>query len=421
MKSILNDTRRTFEEFFADPSQNTLIVCTETEDSVLLLKTLSSMEEEPASPDIFLMFGHEFIGQSEYVSEVITRIEEQISDLNGELAKNNECFQALPETAVDEAAEPAARLVASVHHIRSNVPRSSKLICLFFPMAFKAGESDFAQLMESLKRQTDESGITGCKFIVRDEPSRVLCRQYNNDLSVRIYFPFLDLASINARLKEQANDPTVSPDEQAQAHMLLAGFDVAEGRHDQALQRNTELLGYFYYTKQRQQQSVVLCNIGDIHYVQERFPEAQDAYEQALTIAIEERAQPLMIYQSINLGNALIMQQKFEEALVYYDSAEKLAEANKAILHQVQALERSGHCMRQQGRMDDAIARWERAAEICRQFQYTYGLKTILERLVQAYEVRGMIEERDERQREADDLDREPDSSDLSVAASPGH
>ena len=420
MKSILNDTRRTFEEFFADSVQNTLIVCTETEDSVLLLKTLSSMEEDPASPDIFLMFGHEFTSQSEYVNEVIARLDEQIVDLNVELARSDERFEDLPP-AVDAAAEPVARLVASVDHIRGGVPRSSKLIWLFFPMAFKAGEGDFARLMESLKGQAEEAGVTGCKFIVRDEPSRILCRQYNNDLSVRIYFPFLDLGSINARLKEQANDPTVSADEQAQAHMLLAGFDVAEGRHDQALQRNTELLGYFYHTRQRQQQSVVLCNIGDIHYVQERFPEAQAAYEQALTIAIEEKAQPLMIYQSINLGNALIMQQKFEEALVYYDSAEKLAEANKAILYQVQALERSGHCLRQQALMDEAIARWERAAEICRQFQYTYGLKTILEKLVQAYEVRGMIEERNERQREADDLDPEPDSSDLSVAASPGH
>ena len=421
MKSILNDTRRTFEEFFADPAQNMLIVWTETEDSVLLLKTLTAMEEDPTSPDIFLMFGHEYASQAEYVNEVVARLEEQIGQVNAELAKSDEGFDALPAGALDAAAEAEARLFAAVTHIRAAVSRGRRVIWLFFPMAFESDESDFAQLMESLKGQLDQAGVTGCKLIVRDAPARTLCRLYNDDKSIRIYFPFLDLASINARINEQSNDPTVSAEEQAQAHMLLAGFDVAEGRHEQALQRNKELLGYFYYTKQRQQQSVVHNNIGDIHYVQGRFPEAQASYEQALTIAIEESAQPLMIYQSINLGNALLMQQKFEEAVFYYESAEKLAEANKAVIYQVQALERSGHAKRQQALMDEAIERWERGAAVCRQHQYTPGLKTMLERLVQAYEVRGMIEERDKRQREFDGIDGESDRSDLSVAASPVH
>jgi tetratricopeptide (TPR) repeat protein len=421
MKSILNDTRRIFEEFFADPGQGMLVVWTETEDSVLLLKTLTSMEEDPASPDIFLMFGHEFASQAEYSDEVIARLAEQIDNLNEEMAKVGERFEGLPESAVDATVGPETRLFAAVQHIRRVVPRDSKVVWLFFPLSFESDESDFAQLMESLKGQLDEAGVTASKLIVRDAPARTLCRRYNNDQSVRIYFPFLDLGSITERVKEQANDPAVTPEEQAQAHMMLAGFDVAEGRHEQALQRNTELLGYFYHTRQRQQQSVVLNNIGDIHYLQTRFPEAQVSYEKALTIAIEESAQPLMIYQSINLGNALIMQQKFEEALIYYESAEKLAEANKAVVYQVQALERSGHAVWQQGLMGDAIKRWENAGDICRQYQYTYGLATVLQRLVQAYEVRGMIEERNERKRELDAIGGEPDKPDLSVTAAPAH
>jgi tetratricopeptide (TPR) repeat protein len=399
MKSILGDTKLVLEEFLDDPVQNLLVVCTETEDSVLLLKTLTSIEEDPGSRDIFLMFGEEFGNKADYVGEVIAHLEGQISDVNGELAKRSEHLEGLPAWVSDSGAVPEQRLFGALRHIRTIVPRDRKIVWLFFPLGFNGDTQEFVELFEFAKLRIDDPGLPGCKLIVRDVQQRLLCSRYNNEQSVRIYFPFLDLTSIRARLGEQSNDPAIPPDEQAQGHMLLAGFDVAEGRFDQALQRNRELLGYFYHTKQRDKQSVVLCNIGDIHYVQGRFPEAQSSYEKAVTIAAEEKLQPLIIYQSINLGNALMMQRKFDEAIVYYDAAEKLAEFNKAVILQVQALERMGDVKHEQGLLEEAIESWERGAEISRKHQYEYGLRSALEKLVLAYDEAGMVEEKVDRQR----------------------
>ena len=400
MKSILGDTRLVLEEFLDHSVQNLMIVCTETEDSVLLLKTLTSIEEDPASQDIFLMFGQEFNDKAAYVSELIGSLEEQIGEVNHELARHDEHLQALPASVNDVTADPEQRLWGTLQHVRTIVPRDRKIVWLFFPLGFNGDSQEFVELFEFVKQRIDETGLPGCKLIVRDVQQRLLCSRYNNEQSVRIYFPFLDLTSIRARLGEQSNDPAIPPEEQAQGHMLLAGFDVAEGRFDQALQRNQELLGYFYHTRERDKQSVVLCNIGDIHYVQGRYPEAQSWYEKAVTIAAEEESQPLMIYQSINLGNALMMQRKFDEALVYYDAAEKLAEVNRAIIQQVQALERIGDCNREQGLLEEAIESWERGADISRKHHYEYGLKATLEKLVPAYDEAGMVEEKEDRQRE---------------------
>ena len=402
MKSILGDTKLVLEEFLNDSVQNLMVVCTETEDSVLLLKTLTSIEEDPGSQDIFLMFGQEFNNKADYVGELIAAIEGQVGDVNAELAKRNEHLEPLPASVADSGVEPEQRLFGALQHIRSIVPRDRKIIWLFFPLGFKGESQEFVELFEFTKQRTDETGLAGCKLIVRDVQQRLLCSRYNNEQSVRIYFPFLDLTSIRARLGEQSNDPAIPPDEQAQGHMLLAGFDVAEGRFDQALQRNQELLGYFYHTGQRDKQSVVLCNIGDIYYVQGRFPEAQVSYEKAVTIAAEEKSQTLMIYQSINLGNALMMQRKFDEALVYYDAAEKLAEVNKAVILQVQALERIGDVNREQGFVEEAIESWERGADVSRKHQYEYGLRAALEKLVLAYDEAGMVEQKENTRKELD-------------------
>src|SRR5882672_3681502 len=130
MKSILGDTKLVLEEFLDDSVQNLMIVCTETEDSVLLLKTLTSIEEDPASQDIFLMFGQEFNDKTAYVSELIRSLEEQIGEVNHELERHDEHLQALPGSVSDVAADPEQRLCGTLQHVRTIVPRDRKIVWL---------------------------------------------------------------------------------------------------------------------------------------------------------------------------------------------------------------------------------------------------------------------------------------------------
>jgi tetratricopeptide (TPR) repeat protein len=175
-------------------------------------------------------------------------------------------------------------------------------------------------------------------------------------------------------------------------HMMLAGIDVANKRYEQALARNLELLGYFRHTERSYQQSMVLNNISDLHYLQGRFAEAQEWYERAIGLSLELRSQSFVLYQSMNLGQALFMQQRFDEALLYYRAADQLAQTTHTPIYQIQALERIGIIKHETGRLDEAAEAWEEAVECSQKFQYELGLQSNLEHLWGVYNEMGDVE-----------------------------
>jgi tetratricopeptide (TPR) repeat protein len=203
------------------------------------------------------------------------------------------------------------------------------------------------------------------------------------------YKPEADFKSVVKKTEERAKDPEAPVEERVQSLMITAGVDVAEKRFDVALAKNQKVLAHYQQTKQRQNESVVRNNIGDIYYLQGQFPEAQKHYETAVTIAVDEKSQSLVLYQSMNLGNALFMQQKYDEALVYYDSAEKLAEANKVLVQRIPAIERIGETKAAQEKYDEAVEVLEKGCDLCREEKYQLGLKRLLERLADVFEKKG--------------------------------
>jgi len=149
------------------------------------------------------------------------------------------------------------------------------------------------------------------------------------------------------------------------------------------------LLGYFSHTGQQHHQSIVLNNIGDLHYLQRRFAEAQSFYQRAVSLSVTLGSQPLVLYQSMNLGNSLFTQGKFTDALTYYTVAEQLAQASSAPIQQVQALGQTGVANYELGKLNEAAEAWEKAVELSRKLQYEDGLKTNLERLQKVYDELG--------------------------------
>jgi tetratricopeptide (TPR) repeat protein len=136
----------------------------------------------------------------------------------------------------------------------------------------------------------------------------------NDDPKIRVYKPDLDPEALEKKLNAQTSNPALPLAEQAQIHMMLAGMEVANKQFDKAFARNQELLGYFFHSDQKHNQSIVLNNIGDLHYIQGKFTEAQEWYKKAIAVAVELKSRALVLYQSLNLGNALLMQKKWDEA-----------------------------------------------------------------------------------------------------------
>src|SRR5262245_34598024 len=172
-------------------------------------------------------------------------------------------------------------------------------------------------------------------------------------------------------------------------HMMLAGYDVAHQRVDSALARNKELLAYFTHTNQPYNRSIALNNIGDLYYVQNRWPEAQIWYERAVSLSAELKSPPLVFNQSVNLGNALLMQNNFAQSLIYYRATEKYDESSGMIIQQIQILERIGFACHRNGEIEEAAEALEKAAGLNEKIENTEGRQANLEQLCQIYSEMG--------------------------------
>jgi tetratricopeptide (TPR) repeat protein len=390
MRSIMQDIQSEFRRFIDSRTENLLIVSCEPDHSALLFKVLESLDDDPESLDIFLTFGHPFTDPGQYVREIPPIISLQLASVNQELVKRGE--HALPTPPIeltDESQKPSIRLVGLMRYVEGLVTDQRRVIWIFFPLEIDAA-TPYAELVSYVYDELKTGSLRMTKLIVRDGAvSPALEQGLGGQPNVKIYRPGLDPESFEKKVAEKANDPRLPVEEQAQLQMMLAGFDVAHQRYDTALARNLELAGYFGRAGQQHQQAIVLNNIGDLHYTQKKFSEAQTWYERAIGLSVGLKSQPLVLYQSFNLGNALLMQNKFTDALVYYNAMEQLARASNLPVQQIQALEQMGTANYRMGKLAEAAEHWEKAVKLSRELKFEEGQRANLERLRDLYREMG--------------------------------
>jgi tetratricopeptide (TPR) repeat protein len=390
MKRIIQDIQLRLRQFINSSRRRLLVISCAPENSTLLLKSFDAIEDDMAAPDIFLSFGHPFASAEPYVTEAIASLRRQFDQVNREMEKRGDPpLPALTEDPASGSLTPQARLLTCIQHLRGVVPRERRVIWLFYPLEINEPH-EYLRLIDFMREGI--APLRGVKLIVRDNAEQILLLGLNKYPEAQFYEPPLDPDKLMKELAGQANDPRTPPEEQAQIHMMLAGLDISQRRFDQALSRNQELLGYFRHTGQRHHQSITLNNIGDIYYLQNQLGAAQESYEQAIMIAVKEKSEPLVIYQSINLGNVLQRQQKFDEALVYYQAAEQLADKNRTLAYQIQALEQIGAVRQQTRQLDEAAAALEKAADLRQKFHFEHGLHGPMTRLLNIYQEMGDTE-----------------------------
>jgi tetratricopeptide (TPR) repeat protein len=386
MRFLIDEIRRSISSFIAGSHHPLMLLACEPEESALVLKTIDSLEDDPNVSDVFLTFGQPFGDVFSYVEAIVKSLQEQSDQLNVELAKRGDPpLSNFPEELKDSSAAPLDRMSKAMQYVRSIVPLGRRTVWIFHPLEIHAVEA-YVQLFGRIRTDLDKAALRGTRVVVRDSrTSPILLALFKDDHKVRVYKPELGAESLEKKLTAQANNPSVPFEEQAQIHMMLAGIDVANKRFDVALRRNQELLGYFYHSGNKHNQSIVLNNIGDLHYVQGKFADAQEWYQKAILVAVELKSQPLLLYQSMNLGNSLFMQRKYDEALVYYDGAERLARASNVPVYEIQALDQIGRLKLNAGQLDEAAQTWEKASDLSKKLRYEAGQRAVLERLRDLY------------------------------------
>jgi tetratricopeptide (TPR) repeat protein len=388
MQLLLREIQETFEDFLSDETEQFMVLNCTNESAGWVLKSLETIDNQPENYDVFLNFGHEFDNPKDYFGLIVDQIKDQIAFINLELKKTDKAtYKALPKILDDKEYRPEQRLWVVFQHLRKQIEEQRQINWLLFPMQI-SDEKVYFETVDYLIRKLKESDLGGINLIVRETESLLFKEKFTDktdDKEFNFYSPTVDMDSIAESMERQAKSKDASPDEKAQAQMLLAGIDVANKDFEQAYKRNSIALKHFASTDQKMQQSVTLNNMGDLFYFQQNFVEAEKHYEKAIKIALAEKSQPLMIYQCFNLGNSLYMQERLDEAFVYYDSSKKLAEVNQVLIHEIKAIEMMGVAKHDQGFVSEAIEIWEKGANKCRQNKYKLGIVPLLERLLPVY------------------------------------
>jgi tetratricopeptide (TPR) repeat protein len=390
MRSIFQDIQSELQRFIDSRTESLLIVLCEPAHSAMLLKSLQVLEDEPDSLDIYLPFGHTFNDSAVYVREIPPIISRQLDDVNQGLAKRGEpALPTPPAELTNESQKPALRLLGLMRYVEGLVADERRVIWVLYPMEI-GSTVQYAELVNYVNDELKTGSLRKTKLIVRDSAvSPILARGLDGQPNVKAYRPELDPESFEKKLNEKANDPALPAEEQAQIHMMLASFDVANKRYDLAYARNLELLGYFRHSGQRQEQAIVMNNIGDLHYIQNKFNEAQIWYERAINLSVNLKSEPMVLDQSYNLGNALLAQNRYADALIYYNATEQLARASNQPLQQIQALEQMGVANYRMGKSAEAAENWEKAVELSRGLKFKEWQRANLERLRDLYQEMG--------------------------------
>lgn len=361
MQSIINDIQADIRNFISDSHQQFLIVSCEMEHSALLFKTIDALDQDNDFADIILTVFNPFNAQTEFVNDTLLLVKQQVAQLNEDLEKRGESlFPPFPEELEQKSLPPLEKLIGAIEYIESGVPIDRRVIWILFPSEINDAEK-YSAIIEKLSGRFQ----TRTKFIVRDDMASSLpSSKFESEPSAILYNPKLDPESFEKRLIEKSTDKSLPADERAQIHMMLAGYDIANRRYDQALARNRELLSYFSLMNQPHKETIVMNNIGDLFYMQKRWVDAQAWYQRAVSLSVKIKSQPLVMYQCMNLGNTFMVQKKYSEALTYFRSVEQMAAATGPITQQIQALERIGQTCYSSKKYDEAIEAYTKAAAL---------------------------------------------------------
>jgi tetratricopeptide (TPR) repeat protein len=389
MKLLLQEIQETFEDFLSSDEERIMVLDCSNESAGWVLKSLETIDNQPENYDVFLNFGHEFDNTKNYFELIVSQLKNQLDFINSELEKKgNKTYEEFTKIIEDNSYQPEQRFWAAVQHLREYIESERQINWLLFPMQ-NAEEKEFFTNACYLIRKIKESKISGAKFILRETESKFFSEKFKEDKDFTFYAPKVDMDSISESMERQAKSNESTPDEKAQAQMLLAGIDVSNKDFEKANQRNMVAYKHFSDSNQKMQQSVTLNNMGDLFYFQQKYTDAEKHYERAVKVALAEKSQPLMIYQCFNLGNSLYMQQKLDEAFIYYESSKQLSEVNQVLIHEIKAVEMMGVVKYDQNLIDEAIKIWESGCDTCRKNKYKLGIIPLLQRLIEVFKSEG--------------------------------
>ncbi len=396
------------ESFIEQRDSLMLVVGCKDYETMYILKTLSLIEDSD-SPDLFLVFGDDFIQPTPYVSVIMERLKIQHAEACSELEKQGrEKLPPLPDKLFDESILPAERLKEAMLFVRSKLlplDGQHRLIWGLFPMNIK-GKDEYLRIINQLIPWNGiEPWMRNVRLFVREDiDSHAVVPFIKNAPRVLVYNPDISANAMVASAREKADDPEASEEEKMQALLTVASMDYANKQYKDALQKYMRLLKYYQDKENIMMQAFIINAIGDVFHRMDDLEKAQEWYECAIVPSTEAKSPVLLLTVVRNLGHVAYKLKQFPESEEYFVGADKLSGELRDAEAKVDSLEWLGLSQERQKKYDSAVESWESAVQLSRNLEMQEPLKRNLENLKEAYKKQHRKDERRIVEAELDEL-----------------
>lgn len=334
-------------------------------EAPVVLRGVQGVDEVSAS-DLFWVWGDRFVTAGAYVKMIAAVFSAEIDRVRA--AQATEGMPVWPEVPANVRAAvgpPVQAMRNLMVYARSLIPHHSGLLGWgLIPMEVvdPAGWTAFAS--ELVKHEHPFPWCHHMRMYLRDMADPPLLTQATKG-KPRIDHCWVDLshATIEQGLKEDAADDTLPLGDRMQAVLMLAGIDQSHKRHDDALNKYRLVATYAGKVNNPPLAAAAYNGMGETYEAMNRPQDAQKAYGVATQAAGEGGvpAAPVMLNTMLNTGNLAYKQERWGDAEGAYQNAEHLAGLQSSPKTRVQCMEQRGVAVYMQGRKDEALSVWDTA------------------------------------------------------------
>jgi tetratricopeptide (TPR) repeat protein len=399
MQQLFTKVRSEISAFIEQTRNLVLLISASDADSGFLLSIVKDIESSNDT-DIILVFSHAFGDQRDYVSQIVTNMQQQHAQANQMMAEAGKIPLApIPTYLLDQNQSPVLRLRGAIQFAHSLLPKEGghRLAVVLCPTGIGDRRRYLEFITNLISHKTVEPWMRGVRLIIREEPDT---REFAPAI---VKFPRLKLFSadfspqaLEKSLEEAITDPESSEDERIQSLLASAQMDYAYNRLRDAIEKYRYLLSYYQYKNNLQMQAYIMNCLGDLHHHRTGdLPSAQYWYECAVP-PIAKDPQPVLFHTIVrNLADVAFKQTNYPFSEQVYEKAVELAQYVPTPETKIRDMEYLGLSQERQKKLREAVTTWEEAVKACREMDIVElhsAERAVLSHLARVYKAAGSRE-----------------------------
>lgn len=372
---VLREVRDAIGSFLGGQEHGICVLYGEREHLPFVYRILQ--EFEAASADVFLPFVHRCDALDDYLGVIAERVEASAREARGDPS------WVLPEPCRDPGTQAELRLREILTCARAMLPPGRvhpRLVVVLCPLEV-TDEEGYSALVRSLALRAE-----GTPPWFRRMRVFVHARSVEGwTLPARVLGVKVDLSpdALATSAALDAEDPSLSQEERAQALLQAAMIDAGHHRFEAARARLDVVFGEAKELKNPVLAALALSGLGDVERLAGDAPAAIGWYERALVPAGEAGSPVILLMVSRHLADLYLAAERASDAEIFYDGAQRLAAAIAEPETQVSSLVGRGLAQQRRGAgPSEWAASFVEAGEVARRSEREDLLEGVRPRLV---------------------------------------